>query len=246
MSGIEIVGIAASVIQIADLGARLSVRLFVFSKKIRSADKAIEAISQDIAATGAVLRELGLELSKDENAELCTNGALSTAKNLIAACQKVFDELNAELEGQTATVPSIVMAWKARLKYSFLEAQIELLRSNLERLKSTLTLMLNVLIFAVQVRRSVESGGLLEPDYVLLTDRGCSKAIEISPPYEIKGPWSRFSSRIKMPQRADISTPGKPSVGKIRQTLHKQRGGNLPMRPRLEQWQSVSSTKRNH
>jgi hypothetical protein len=58
MSGLEILGIAASVLQIAELGGRLSVKLFTFGRKIKNADKHIDGISQDIAATGAVLQQL--------------------------------------------------------------------------------------------------------------------------------------------------------------------------------------------
>ena len=153
MSGVEIVGIAASVIQIAELGARLSVKLFVFSRKIKSADKSIDSISQDIAATGAVLQQLGSELSKDENAELCSNEALATTRNLVDSCMSVFKDLESSLDGRFPSSNSVVAGWKRRLKFPFLEAQIEVLRSNLERLKSSLLVMLNVLIFAAQVRR---------------------------------------------------------------------------------------------
>jgi len=152
MSGIEILGIAASVIQIAELGARLSVKLFVFSRKIKSADKSIDSISQDIAATGAVLQQLGSELSKDENAELCSNEALATTRNLVDSCMSVFKDLESSLDGRFSSSNSVVAGWKQRLKFPFLEAQIEVLRSNLERLKSSLLVMLNVLIFAAQVR----------------------------------------------------------------------------------------------
>jgi hypothetical protein len=37
MSGIEILSVAASVIQIAELGGKLSVKLFAFSRKIKNA-----------------------------------------------------------------------------------------------------------------------------------------------------------------------------------------------------------------
>ncbi|KAK7895051.1 hypothetical protein LTR67_005790 [Exophiala xenobiotica] len=152
MSGIEILGIAASVIQIAELGCRLSVKLCVFSRKIKSADKTIDSISQEISATGAVLQQLGNELSKDENAELCSNEALATTRKLVDNCMSVFTELESSLDGCSSSSNSVVAAWKQRLKFPFLEAQIEVLRSNLERLKSSLLVMLNVLIFAAQVR----------------------------------------------------------------------------------------------
>jgi hypothetical protein len=152
MSGIEILGIATSVLQIADLGGKLSVKLFVFSRKIKNADKSIDSISQDIAATGAVLQQLGNELTKDEYLRLCSDEAVSTTRDLVNDCNKIFLELDDALDGGLSG-NTVVLGWKQRLKYPFLEAQIELLRSNLERLKSSLVVMLNVLIFAGQLRK---------------------------------------------------------------------------------------------
>jgi hypothetical protein len=152
MSGIEILGIAASVLQIAELGGKLSVKLFVFSRKIKKADKSIDSISQDIAATGAALQQLGNELAKDEHLRLCSQEAISTAQRLVDDCNKVFLELDNALDGGISN-NTLVQGWKQRLKYPFLEPQIELLRSNLERLKSSLVVMLNVLIFAGQLKR---------------------------------------------------------------------------------------------
>jgi hypothetical protein len=60
MSGIEILRIAAGVIAVADLGGKVSVKLFTFARKIKNADKSIQRhISRDIAATGALLHQLG-------------------------------------------------------------------------------------------------------------------------------------------------------------------------------------------
>ena len=117
--------LAASVAQIADLGARLSVKLFVFSRRIKSADKSIQDVSQDIAMSGAVLQQLGDELSKDENAELVTKEALATVKDLIAGCKSVFAELDSSLDGRVSD-HSLVPGWKLRVKFPFLESQVDL------------------------------------------------------------------------------------------------------------------------
>jgi hypothetical protein len=61
MFRIEVLSIAAGVIQLADLGAKLSVKLFAFPRKTKIANRSIEAISKDVAATGAVLQQLGTE-----------------------------------------------------------------------------------------------------------------------------------------------------------------------------------------
>src|SRR2546423_387958 len=152
MSGIEILGIAASILQIAELGGKLSVKLFTFSRKIKNADKSISSISKDIAATGAVLQQLANELRKDERLRLCSDQAVATVKLLVDDCKKIFSELNEALDSRPSG-NSYISGWMEKLKYPFLEPHIELLRSNLERLKSSLVVMLNVLIFAEQLRK---------------------------------------------------------------------------------------------
>lgn len=157
MSGIEILGIAASVLQIADLGGKLSVRLFTFSRKIKNADKNIETISRDIAVTGAVLQELGSELEKDGQLGFCSKKAVETAEKLITDCHTIFKELNEALEGvkKDSNGRNIILGWQGRVKWPFLEANIEQLRLNLERLKSSLLVMLNVFILAGQMAEYV-------------------------------------------------------------------------------------------
>lgn len=161
MSGVEILGIAASVLQIAELGGRLSVKLFTFGRKIKNADKNIDSISQEIAATGAVLQQLGNTLEKDDQRKLCSDEAVTTARDLVAECHKVFSELEDSLDGRSSS-SKLVSIWKNRLKYPFLEPQIDLLRSNLERLKSSLLVMLNILVLAGQIKRYIGSKFSLE------------------------------------------------------------------------------------
>jgi hypothetical protein len=155
MFGIEILGIAASVIQIADLGGKLSVKLFTFSRKIKNAHKSIDSISQDITATGAILQRLGTELKKDEQLRLCSQQAVSTARSLVDECDEIFVDLNSALDGGKSQTKGsrLILGWKDRLWFSFLERQIDLLRANLERLKGSLAVMLNVMIFAEQLRK---------------------------------------------------------------------------------------------
>jgi hypothetical protein len=151
MSGLEIVGIAASVLQLADLGGRLSVKLFTFSRKIKNADKSIASISAEIAQTGSILQHLGNELQKDDQLKVCSAEAVATAKLLVTDCYKIFDDLNESLDAK-APKNKVVAAWKQRIIFPLVEPQVNLLNTNLERLKSSLLVMLNVLIFAEQLR----------------------------------------------------------------------------------------------
>lgn len=157
MSGIEIIGLAASVIQIAEVGGKLSVKLFTFTRKVKTANKSIDALSQDIAATGAVLKQLGETLSKDASLKVCSQEAVNTAKTLVEDTKKVFTGLEKVIDNEEKTNNKLLngISFKKRLKFAFLEPQIEQVQANLERLKSSLLVILNVLIFAEQLRKYI-------------------------------------------------------------------------------------------
>lgn len=98
MFGIEIFGIAVGVLQIADLGGKLSVKLFTLSRKVKNADRSIDGISQDIVTTVAAIQQLGSGL-KDEQWRLCSQEAVSTARNMIDECNNFFVDPNNALTG---------------------------------------------------------------------------------------------------------------------------------------------------
>jgi hypothetical protein len=152
MSGLESLAIAASVLQIADLAANLSLKLFEFSRKTSNADKSVEFVSKDIKSTGIVLHQLAIELSKDEARAICSRMAIDKTEELINSCREVFHELEQILDAE-ASSDKTVWSLKRRLKFSFLEPHIELLRSNLDRLRSSLTLMVSTLTFASQMKK---------------------------------------------------------------------------------------------
>ena len=172
MSGIEIIGIAASVIQIADAGARLSSKLFVFTRKVKDADRTIQDISREIAATGAALRELGEALEQDKYASLGSRHSFDQTSQIVADCWEAFTEINETIGGEkivkdaikgqdvtnekvssaVAKFKSPSLSFKQRFKFPFKEPQINMLRTKLESLKSSLMLMLQVLMLAEQVR----------------------------------------------------------------------------------------------
>lgn len=152
----EVIGIVAAVFQIADLGARLSIKLYTFSHKVKHAKDSVESISKDISMTGNVLRQLGTELKKDEYAKLCTAEALNAAQSLVNECHAVFSDIETAIGGDknaTGLGGEVVMSFKNRLKFAYVQQQVEALQANLDRLKNSLLVMLNVLILAGQLKR---------------------------------------------------------------------------------------------
>lgn len=153
MSGLELAGVAASILQIADLGAQLSVQLWTFCHKVKNADQDIQALSNEVALTSSVLRHLGDSLEHDRQGELYSPGALNTANEVLEECRSVFQEIGSAVEdpGKDSGKGIFRRAAK-RVGFVVMEPQLDALRSNLDRLKSTMLLMLNVIMYAGQVR----------------------------------------------------------------------------------------------
>ena len=150
-------GVVTSILQIADTGLRLSLKLYTFGKTVASADKAIITISKDVSLTSSVLQELGSHLKKDQESPICSENAIQTAERIMQECMQVFTELDEAL-GKSRTRMGIEGEEKAkwtstvkeRFKWPYLKPKIEFLSSNLDRLRATLLLMLNVIIYARQ------------------------------------------------------------------------------------------------
>lgn len=155
MSGIEIVGVVASVVQIAELGGKLSVKLCTFCHRFKNASKSLTGLSKDIALTCNVLRQLGDSLEQDDLATLYSPDAFETAQGVLRECERVFQDLDRTIEQHYSDTSSISRIERATKKIWFLmnEPHLDAMAGNLERLKSTMLLMLNVIIYAGQIRR---------------------------------------------------------------------------------------------
>ena len=149
-------GAIASIIQIADVGLKLSIKLYDFAGTVASADKAIASISRDVKLTSTVLKDLGETLEKDKDSCIVNENAVQTASGIVEECLEVFREmdniflkrtplLRQNDEGNQAPRGKKMME---RLWWPYIQSKVLLLRSNLERLKSTLLLMLNVITYA--------------------------------------------------------------------------------------------------
>lgn len=150
-------GIIASIIQIADVGLRLCLRLYTFGETVASADRSISAISNDVSLTSSVLKELGRTMG-GEKGRIYSDNAVKTAETVVKECSKVFQEMESLLLNKVPQLHSAPTNRKSsaailleRLHWPAIKGKIEFMRSNLDRMKSTLTLMLNVIIYAQQV-----------------------------------------------------------------------------------------------
>ena len=150
------IALIASIIQIADIGIRLSLRLYTFGETVASADRSILNISKDIAFTSSVLKELGRTFENDQG-RVHSDNATSTADGMVKECSNIFVEMETLLLKKAPSLGANMdkrnraKILLERLRWSVIKGKVELLNCSLDRMKSTLTLMLNVILYAQQV-----------------------------------------------------------------------------------------------
>lgn len=97
-----------------------------------------------------MLQQLGSCLEEDEFVKLCKAETLTTTKDIAEECKAAFGDLDVIIGKY---VEGGRMKLKDRLKWPFVEKRITLVRVNLDRLKSSLMLMLEVLRYARSIVR---------------------------------------------------------------------------------------------
>ncbi|KAF2489347.1 hypothetical protein BU16DRAFT_179354 [Lophium mytilinum] len=138
------IGLIASVIQVAGAGLTLADTLYQYADSVSSADKRIKDIAKDVKLTSRVIDELGSIFKKNETALLLSKNAVSTAEETVLECSSLFEEMDAAIK---KTKKSTL----GKLMFPFQAPKMELLRANIDRLKSTLQLLMQVLTHAYQV-----------------------------------------------------------------------------------------------
>ncbi|KAF3034229.1 DNA-directed RNA polymerase II subunit RPB1 [Didymella heteroderae] len=140
----ELLGLVASVIQVAGAGIQLSKTLYDYVDGVTTADRRIKDIATEIKMTSIVIEELGDVFKHEETASLVSNKAVKTANDTITECSALFAQIDATLrKSRKNTV--------GRLFLPFRDTKLELLRSHVDKLKSTLQLLMQVLTHAYQV-----------------------------------------------------------------------------------------------
>lgn len=156
MSGLEVIGVVASIIQIADLGTKVSVKLCTFYRTVKVANQSMKGLSRDVSLTCSILSELGKILEHDDQANLCSKEAFYTTQAVLKECNAVFKQIESAIEEYDQGAESNIFRRRTRkITAAFFGPDIEVLKSNLERLKSTILLMLHVIMYAGQLRKYV-------------------------------------------------------------------------------------------
>ncbi|KAK0105889.1 hypothetical protein ONS95_004402 [Cadophora gregata] len=163
------IGIVASVAQLAEYGFKLSLKLYTFSSSVSSASTSIKALSSDVSLTSTVLQELCLIIKSDEDSHVVSDTAFQATSQTVKDCLAVFKQLDEALDksmkGMEERGGKRVVE---KLKWPFKQPKMDLLRSNLDRLKTSLTLMLQVLSYARDVtNRKAAQSSLIYQKHVI-------------------------------------------------------------------------------
>jgi hypothetical protein len=153
MSGLEALGVAASIIQVADLGTKLSVKLFSFYRQVKNANESIQLLSNEVALMSAILRELGGNLKEEEPSKLCSDEAFRTLEHVLDQCRDVLRQIERVVGINDHFGKTRLQQVTGKFRLVLLEPSLDPLKTNLERLKSTMLLLLNVIMFTGQIRR---------------------------------------------------------------------------------------------
>lgn len=139
----EAVGFVASVAQLAGAGLKLSVALYEYADHVANSPKKIRDLAKDVKITSSVLEHLSELLFLGTSQPLIRPGALQTAKDTIAECTAIFEEMESFIESGSKSV--------GRLVFPFKESKLQLLMARLASLKSTLQLLLLVLQYSFSI-----------------------------------------------------------------------------------------------
>ena len=152
-------GAVAAIIQVADSGLRLSTTLFTFAETVANADRTISSVSKDVSLTSVVLKELANILQQDEGPRAYSDTAIQSAIAVVNECSASFQELHSILieklpkhSSRGRDDVSRTSLTLEHFKWPYLQRKIDVLQTNLDRLKSSLLVILNVISLAKMMR----------------------------------------------------------------------------------------------
>jgi hypothetical protein len=159
----ELVGLAASIIQIAGVGVKLSTTLYNFVGSATRADQEITDIAGDVEITANALDSVGKVFEDEDAPSVVSKKAIEHANSLIKRCEAVFREIHEVIDKRRKISKDGKKSLSAlgKLSWPMKEQKIELLRRRLESLKNSLILLFHVL----QLANGQARGFVLRPAF---------------------------------------------------------------------------------
>ena len=166
---IAVVGVVASVASIADEGLKIYGYLNTYIEKIRNTDRDIAGFANDVRDTSVVLQQLGGSLDLEKETRICRPEFYHSLSENIQDCAKIFGEIDSTLAQSADVVGSEIgrpktysMKGRDKFRWPFQHSKVTLLRSDLDRLKKNLHLMITVMSHAREVQVMKEEKQTME------------------------------------------------------------------------------------
>ncbi|KAH7407328.1 heterokaryon incompatibility protein-domain-containing protein [Cadophora sp. MPI-SDFR-AT-0126] len=140
----EISPLVSSIIDVSAFGIRLSKYLRDYGSVVVGAEKRLSGLDKDISFTSGILSELGTLLNDARVQTLVSERSIELARDAVAECDGIFQAIE-------DVIANIRKNGLGKLRMYFRETKIELLRSNLGRMKGNLTLLMGVINQATQI-----------------------------------------------------------------------------------------------
>ncbi|KAK7555768.1 hypothetical protein IWX49DRAFT_618570 [Phyllosticta citricarpa] len=139
----DVLGVVASAVGVADFGLKLSKNIYDYANSVAGASKRITYLGEHVDLTSKTIKELG-DVFKDAKVQaLLRAEAVDTAQKAMDHCDSIFKEMDAALSKSRSS----------RLAWPFRQVKVQELNADLDRLKTTLQLLLGVLEVARDVHR---------------------------------------------------------------------------------------------
>lgn len=153
----ELLGLAASIVQLGGAGVELSKALYNYVDSVARSEKEIKDLAGDVKLTCSALERVGETLRNELPAAL-TRRAIDDAATIKLGCEAVFAEISdiAEKRWKVDSNGKKHLSLLGKSTWLFKEQKVEHLRSRLVSLKLDLSLLLSVLLLAHEHARGYE------------------------------------------------------------------------------------------
>lgn len=140
----EVLALVASIVEVASFGLKLSRTIHDYGASVIGAEKRLKGLDKDIDFTSRAISELGTLLQDPRIQTLVSERTINLTRDGVAECDAIFRSMSDIVE-------RIRKTGMGKWKIYFRESKIELLRSNLDRMKGNLQLLMHVITNASQL-----------------------------------------------------------------------------------------------
>ena len=141
----ELLSLISSIVQVASFGLSLSRTLHDYGAAVVGAEKRLKGLDRDIDFTSRIISQLGSRLQDAQVQAIVSEDTIRLTQEAVAECQAVFQAME-DIIAKIRSTGSM-----AKWTIYFRDSKIELLRSNLDRMKGNLNLLMGVIIHDTQM-----------------------------------------------------------------------------------------------